>query len=174
MCASTLKPAKAGSPIPAGSASANERRIVAAGFRNPFRFALDPATGEVYVGNVGSSEYEEIDRFDPGGALYNSGWPCYEGDNPQYEFVELDLPICEQLYKEPKRLTKPLFYYSHRSPIAPGDECPFAAGSAIAGPAFYEGGEFPEKYRGALFFADAVRGCFYAMPAGKTGVPTPI
>lgn len=157
----------------AGSASANERRIVAAGFRNPFRFTLDPETGEMYVGNVGSSEYEEIDRFDPTGALYNSGWPCYEGDNPQYQFVKLELPICEQLYEEPERVSPPLFYYSHRSAIAPGDECPYAAGSAIAGPAFYEGEEFPKKYRGALFFADAVRGCFYVMPKGEDGRPDP-
>lgn len=157
-----------------GSLSANERRIVATGFRNPFRFTLDPKTGEMYVGNVGSSEYEEIDRFDPtSGSLYNSGWPCYEGDNPQYQFVTFKLPICEQLYKEPELVTQPLFYYSHRSAIAPGDECSYAAGSAISGPAFYEGEEFPEKYRGALFFADTVRGCFYVMPKGEEGRPDP-
>jgi glucose/arabinose dehydrogenase len=157
----------------AANSSASERRIVAIGFRNPFRLTLDPATGEMYVGNVGSSEYEEIDRFDPGGSVYNSGWPCYEGDNPQYQFVELDLPICEQLYAEPARVSRPLFYYSHRSAIAPGDECPYASGSAISAPAFYEGEEFPEKYRGALFFADTVRGCFYVMPVGTDGRPDP-
>lgn len=158
----------------AASVSANERRIVATGFRNPFRFTLDPKTGEMYVGNVGSSEYEEIDRFNPvSGGLYNSGWPCYEGDKPQFQFVELNLPICEQLYGEPEQVTQPLFYYSHRSAIAPGDECPYAAGSAVSGPAFYEGEEFPEKYRGALFFADTVRGCFYVMPRGEDGRPDP-
>ena len=158
----------------AGSASANERRIVGLGFRNPFRFALDPKTGEMYVGNVGSSEFEEIDRFDPtSGKLFNSGWPCYEGGDKQFQFKTLELPICEQLYKEPERVTKPLFYYSHRQAIAPGDECSYAAGSAIAGPVIYDGEEFPATYEGALFFSDAVRGCFYVMPVGTDGRPDP-
>ena len=39
------------------------RRIVAFGFRNPFRFAIDPVRGEVFVGNVGNGSYEEVDRF---------------------------------------------------------------------------------------------------------------
>lgn len=155
------------------SPSANERRIVALGFRNPFRFILDPKTGEMYVGNVGSSEFEEIDRFELSPRLYNSGWPCYEGDNKQFQFKALELPICEQLYAEPVRVTQPLFYYSHRSAIAPGDECPYASGSAISGPVFYEGEEFPARYKGALFFADTVRGCFYVMLPGADGRPDP-
>ena len=144
-----------------GSASVNERRIVALGFRNPFRFTLDPENGEMYVGNVGSSEFEELERFDPtSGALFNSGWPCYEGDNKQFQFKTLELPICDDvLYENPGLTSQPLFYYSHRQAIAPGDECSYAAGSAIAGPAFYEGTEFPGQYEGALFFADAVRSC---------------
>jgi glucose/arabinose dehydrogenase len=154
-------------------ASENEKRIVALGFRNPFRFALDPKTGEMYVGNVGSSEFEELDRFNPTAGLYNSGWPCYEGVNQQFQFKTFHLPICEGLYAEPQVVSSPLFYYSHKQFIAPGDECPYTSGSAIAGPAFYEGSEFPAKYKGALFFADSVRGCFYVMPPGGDGRPDP-
>jgi glucose/arabinose dehydrogenase len=162
-----------GNPL-ASSASENEQRIVALGFRNPFRFALDPVTGEMYVGNVGSSEFEEIDRFNPtSGTLYNSGWPCYEGANQQFQFKTFHLPICEGLYAEPEAVSQPLFYYSHRQFIAPGDECAYSSGSAITGPAFYEGEEFPAKYKGALFFADSVRGCFYVMLAGANGRPDP-
>jgi glucose/arabinose dehydrogenase len=159
-------------PLPKSS-SADERRIVALGFRNPFRFTFDPKTGEMYVGNVGSSEFEEIDRFELSPRLYNSGWPCYEGDNKQFQFKTLELPICEQLYGELGRVHQPLFYYSHRSAIAPGDECSYASGSAISGTAFYEGEEFPAKYKGALFFADTVRGCFYVMLPGEDGRPDP-
>ncbi len=168
-----------GNPL-AGSSSPNERRIVALGFRNPFRFTLDPQTGEMYVANVGSSEYEELDRFDPAsGALFNSGWPCYEGGDRHYLFKTFGLPICEGLYSQPSLVSPPLFYYSHKSPIAPGDECSYSSGSAIAGPAFYEGnetpasGEFSSRYKGALFFADSVRGCFYAMLPGDDGRPDP-
>lgn len=162
-----------GNPL-AGSLSANERRIVAFGFRNPFRFVLDPVSGEMYVGNVGSSVFEEIDRFDStSGSLYNSGWPCYEGAGRQYEFKTLEPPLCVELYDEPELVSSPLFYYSHRSAVIPGDECSYASGSAISVPTFYEGQEFPAKYKGALFFADAVRGCFYVMLVGADGRPDP-
>jgi glucose/arabinose dehydrogenase len=161
-----------GNPL-AGKTSENEKRIVALGFRNPFRFTLDPETGEMYVANVGSSEFEELDRFDPGAGLYNSGWPCYEGTNKHFLFKTFGLSICEGLYAEPQLVSPPLFYYSHKSPIAPGDECSYSSGSAISGPAFYEGADYPSKYKGALFFADSVRNCFYVMLPGADGRPDP-
>jgi glucose/arabinose dehydrogenase len=161
-----------GNPL-ATNASENEKRIVALGFRNPFRFALDPGTGEMYVANVGSSEFEELDRFNPTASLYNSGWPCFEGANRHFLFKTFGLAICEDLYAEPQLVSPPLFYYSHKSPIAPGDECSYSSGSAIAGPAFYEGPDYPAKYKGALFFADSVRGCFYVMLPGSDGRPDP-
>jgi len=162
-----------GNPL-AGSSSENEERIVALGFRNPFRFALDPTTGEMYVANVGSSEFEELDRFDPtSGGLFNSGWPCYEGANKHFLFKTFNLPICNGLYAAPQEVSPPLFYYSHRQAIAPDDECSYSSGSAIAGPAFYVGTEFPAKYEGAFFFADSVRGCIYAMLPGEDGRPDP-
>ena len=41
----------------------NARRIVAHGFRNPFRITFRPGTSEVWVGDVGWNEWEEIDRI---------------------------------------------------------------------------------------------------------------
>ena len=46
----------------AGSADPMARRIVAHGFRNPFRLTLRPGTGEVWAGDVGWNEWEEVDR----------------------------------------------------------------------------------------------------------------
>jgi len=157
------------------SLDADTRRIVAYGFRNPFRFTIDSQTGEIYTGNVGSSELEEIDRFPaPPKATYNSGWPCYEGPGRQYLFKTLGLNVCEALYAgEPASTSSPLFYYSHAQEVVPGDECSFASGSAIGGVGFYEGSDFPPAYEGALFFADAVRGCIYAMLPGADGRPDP-
>jgi len=158
----------------AGSSSSNERRIIALGFRNPFRFTIDPQSNEIYSGSVGSSEFEEIDRFDPAsGSLYNSGWPCYEGADPQFQFKNLGLAICDEMYDEPNAASPPLFYYSHRQAVMPGDECSYSSGSAISGLSFYEGEEFPAAYRGALFFSDSVRGCFYVMFPGADGHPDP-
>ena len=38
------------------------RRIVAYGFRNPFRFTFRPGTSELWIGDVGWDTWEEIDR----------------------------------------------------------------------------------------------------------------
>ena len=95
------------------SLNANERRIVGKGFRNPFRFTIDPTTGEVYVDNVGSSVYEEIDRVAPSSSqVFNSGWPCYEGPQRR-ELYEFGARVCEHLYETPGSTAQPFFYYSH-------------------------------------------------------------
>lgn len=161
------------------SSDENAQRTIAKGFRNPFRFVFDAETNEIYSGNVGSSEIEEIDRFEtPPTSVYNSGWPCYEGIAPQFQFRNLTeatgLEVCAAMYPpNPNPTELPLFSYSHRQTVVPNDECPTQAGSAVSGLSFYEGSQFPAKYKGALFFADAVRGCFWVMYPGAEGKPDP-
>jgi glucose/arabinose dehydrogenase len=159
-----------------GDGDPNAERIVAYGFRNPFRFTIDPASGEIYVGNVGWDTYEEIDRVPAVGALplFNSGWPCYEGpgENPIYAGLELNL--CKSLYAEPGATTLPLFYYKHYENVVPEEACNSGTGSALAGLAFYPGGPYPDSYDGALFFADPVRGCIWVMHPGDDGRPDPL
>ena len=48
-----------------GDANANRRRIVAYGFRNPFRFTFRPGTSEVWIGDVGWNTWEEVNRVRP-------------------------------------------------------------------------------------------------------------
>ena len=50
--------------------------IWAYGFRNPWRFQFDSATGRLYVGDVGDFTWEEVNRIVKGG---NYGWPVHEG-----------------------------------------------------------------------------------------------
>jgi glucose/arabinose dehydrogenase len=52
------------------------REIYAFGFRNPFRMSFDTATGDLYVGDVGQNDIEEVDRVVKGG---NYGWNHKEG-----------------------------------------------------------------------------------------------
>lgn len=158
----------------AASSDPNRRRIVAYGFRNPFRFAVDGQTGSVYVSNVGWIDVEEMDRVPlVPSQPYNSGWPCYEGDAKQAGYAAAELDICEGLYAEPGSTSLPFFHYDHIASVAPGDECPIGDGSAIAGIAPYHGSLFPAQYHDALFFADTVRGCIYMMPADGEGEPDP-
>src|SRR5436190_20478048 len=49
--------------------------VWAYGFRNPWRFSFDRATGDLWLADVGSEAWEEIDRVDRGG---NYGWPGFE------------------------------------------------------------------------------------------------
>ena len=52
------------------------KEIYAFGFRNPYRMSFDTATGDLYVGDVGQNDIEEVDRVIKGG---NYGWNAKEG-----------------------------------------------------------------------------------------------
>jgi glucose/arabinose dehydrogenase len=162
----------------AGSPDANARRIVAYGFRNPFRFTLRPGTDELWIGDVGSHVYEEIDRsIGDDGVVDNFGWPCFEGPGRHALFDQVDLAICEQLYatgppgSPGSAVKQPFFTYRHDQDLTEGERCARTRGSAIAGLAFAPGDSvYPAEY-GELFFADAVRGCIWSMRAGADGLP---
>ena len=53
--------------------------IWAYGLRNPWRFDIDQANGDLYVGDVGEGAQEEIDVIPGGHGGENLGWPCFEG-----------------------------------------------------------------------------------------------
>ncbi len=54
------------------------------GLRNPFRFSFDKLTGDLWIGDVGQNDWEEVDfAAAPGlGAGANYGWSCREGEDP--------------------------------------------------------------------------------------------
>ena len=56
--------------------------IYATGLRNPYRFSFDSQGGDIWIGDVGQNEYEEIDHV--GAAKLNGanfGWDLFEGDH---------------------------------------------------------------------------------------------
>jgi glucose/arabinose dehydrogenase len=176
------------------SSDVRARRILAFGLRNPFRFTIRPGTDEVYVGDVGQSTWEELDSLTSppvsGQPARNFGWPCYEGGNGANAVMgawqafasEGHAPLCEALYANPALVTAPLWSYGHGVPngyLFPGDACDPSPGSAYSGLAFYDptgvppGAVFPAGYQGALFMADAARGCIWVMGVDANGRPDP-
>ena len=76
--------------------------IFAFGFRNPWRFSFDRTSGELWIGDVGQGEREEIDRAIVKGGNY--GWRIFEG----FLCTNLGPSLCN-----PSDFIDPLFDYSH-------------------------------------------------------------
>lgn len=81
--------------------SSSRQEIWATGLRNPWRFSFDRLNGDLFIGDVGQDEFEEVDfqpRGDRGGENY--GWRLMEGNhcfNPSANCNPggLKLPILE-------------------------------------------------------------------------------
>ncbi len=122
--------------------------VFAYGFRSPFRMNFDSATGDLYVGDVGQSDIEEINRVVAGG---NYGWNSKEGSfksgqNLGASRVEPDTVAnngwsSTQTLAEQFGFIDPLFEYDH-------DE-----GRSISGGFVYRGSAIPEL-QGMYVFAD--------------------
>jgi glucose/arabinose dehydrogenase/PKD repeat protein len=74
-------------------AGPNRDEIWAYGLRNPFRMSIDPVTGKMYIGDVGSDPSAEELNVGVRGANY--GWPVCEGPcgvsgmtNPTYSYSD--------------------------------------------------------------------------------------
>jgi hypothetical protein len=52
------------------------------GLRHPWRFCVDRATGDIYIGDSGLDTLEEIDFQPAGESGLDYGWPCMEGSAP--------------------------------------------------------------------------------------------
>jgi glucose/arabinose dehydrogenase len=161
-----------GNPF-SSSSDLNARRIIAYGFRNPFRFTIRPGTSELWVADVGWDTWEEINRIPSGtdATAENFGWPCYEGASTT-TYTASGLNLCTSLTAG--NVAAPYFTYNHHSSVASGDGCPTGS-SSLTGIAFYpeSGGSYPAGYGGGVFFGDHSRNCIWYMPKGTNGLPDP-
>jgi len=87
--------------VPADNPFGNE--IWAYGLRNPWRISFDKSTGDLYIGDVGGSQWEEIDFLpagSPGGI--NFGWNLREGAHDYKGGASPDVvdPIAEYSHQE--------------------------------------------------------------------------
>jgi glucose/arabinose dehydrogenase len=87
--------------VPSDNPFGNE--VWAYGLRNPWRLSFDKKTGDLYIGDVGQSAWEEIDFLpagSPGGA--NFGWNLREGahDYKGSAMPDLTDPVAEYSHQE--------------------------------------------------------------------------
>lgn len=109
--------------------------IWAYGLRNPWRFAFDRQTGDLYIGDVGQNKWEEID-FLPAGSQggANFGWNFMEGLHPY-----------QGNPAEGLMLIPPVAEYGHE------------AGCSVTGGVVYRGSALPE-WNGIYLYGDYCSG----------------
>ena len=119
--------------------------IWALGLRNPWGFAFDAQTGELYIPDTGHNDREEV-NFQPATSVggENYGWPTIEGTRcPKIE--DLPYPCSQAGIFDP-----PVAEYDH------------TRGCAIVGGVVYRGSEIPQL-RGRFIFADFCRGDIWSL-----------
>ena len=122
--------------IPSDNPFGNE--VWAYGFRNPWRISFDRFTGDLWIGDVGQGDWEEIDYLpagSPGGA--NFGWRIMEGNHGYDGQAQpgLLLPVAE---------------YSHSS-----------GGCSVTGGVVYRGSM--TEWNGIYFYGDYCSGYVWGL-----------
>jgi glucose/arabinose dehydrogenase len=122
---------------PFATSEGTRGEIWAFGLRNPWRFSFDRKTGDLWIGDVGEGEFEEIDLAlapDRGRAA-NFGWDVLEGRSTHRTRLEHE-----------HRFVAPILVYSHDA----GD-------CAVIGGFVYRGARIPQL-AGAYVYSDYCRG----------------
>ncbi|HZO58093.1 MAG TPA: PQQ-dependent sugar dehydrogenase [Solirubrobacterales bacterium] len=165
-----------GAPVQTNGTDANAKRIIAYGLRDATRLAIRPGTNDIWVADRGGGYWEEFHRVTPSSTKLNFGWPCYENDAKREQSDLQNLHMCENLYSDKLNLRAPFWAYDHELEIHPEENCTgndARPGSTLSGLEFYPeaGGNFPPMYRNALFFADRLRNCIWALLPDANGIP---
>jgi len=118
-------------------------QIASYGLRNPWRFSFDRANGDLYIGDVGQGDWEEVDYRPRAslGTLVNYGWSAYEG-LAKYNFSRLN---------SRGALVMPVQVYSHA-----GGNC------SITGGYVYRGSAVPAA-KGRYFYGDFCAGILWSL-----------
>ena len=126
--------------------------IWAIGLRNPWRMSVDPATGALWIGDVGQDRFEEVDRVATGTGGFDFGWPCREGRS------SYDASRCGG-----RTMTAPLLVRCH-----PGGVSGCSAsqgGESITGGVVYRGSA-QILLRGVYVFSDFITGNLWLYRGG--------
>ncbi len=116
--------------------------IFALGLRNPWRFGFDSSTGDILIGDVGQTRWEELNLIPRGTSGQNFGWPIFEGRDNNDGGVS----------QGPGTLTEPVYVYPNTRLNNP-NENPNYPGASVIGGVVYRGCAMPE-IRGTYLFTD--------------------
>ena len=133
---------------------APDKRIFAWGFRNPWRFWVDPHTGLFWIADVGELNREEVSI---GGGNQHYGYPFWEG-NRDWSTGDPNIDLgasCNEGMTPARPCTAPVYDYDHSG----------ANQSSIIGGLIPEGCGWTNAFDGALYyiFADYNRNFFRAL-----------
>ncbi|MEM6612373.1 MAG: PQQ-dependent sugar dehydrogenase, partial [Cyanobacteria bacterium P01_C01_bin.72] len=153
----------ADNPFYNGDRNANRSKVYQLGLRNPFRMTIDPRNGDVYVGDVGWTQWEEINSA---GAGANFGWPYYEGGsgNNIRTGGYRDLPEAQAAYNSNLSFEPSILALNHGTDGI----------NAIVLGDIYTGNAFPQQYQGDLFFNDLGRGIVRNVSFDESGNVTSV
>lgn len=134
-------------PFATADLGENRSKVFQLGLRNPFRMSVDPVSGQLYIGDVGWGQWEEVNSGIPGA---NFGWPYYEGGSGvslrtnQYE----NLPEAQAFYASGEPVDAAIYALNHSQ----------SGINAIVLGDVYTGSTYPSEYVGDLFFNDLGQG----------------
>ncbi|MCP3668037.1 MAG: c-type cytochrome [Gammaproteobacteria bacterium] len=116
------------------------------GFRNPFRMSFDSDNGDLWVGDVGSTIWEEVNI-------------AYKGKNYQFPFIEgrenTDIDKSSSIIGDEQ---EPVYTYRHT-----------AYDRAVIGGIVYRGMKYP-SINGMYIFGDNYSGNIFSLPADQKRV----
>lgn len=123
---------------------AGQPEIWSYGLRNPWRFSFDRVTGDMYIGDVGQNQWEEVNfepADSPGGLNY--GWDVYEAT---HQFEQGNAPDAVMPFAE----------YEH------------SLGCSVTGGYIYRGEAMPDL-QGVYFYSDFCSGNVWAAYRDDSG-----
>lgn len=135
---------------------AGRDEIYAYGLRNTWRYSFDRQTGQLWAGDVGQNQYEEVDIITRGG---NYGWNVMEGTHCRPPTTGCDT----------SGKILPVFEYAH------GGSNGVSSGCSITGGYVYRGAAIPSLV-GKYVFADYCLGSgqiLTLVPGASTAVTMP-
>ena len=115
------------------------------GLRNTWRFSVDRATGDLWLGDVGQGSFEEVDRVPAGVGGWNMGWSCKEA------FSTFDSSRCRSSA-------------TYRDPVAAYGR---GYGSSVTGGFVYRGSRFAGILGGRYVAGDFGSGRVFHLDGGE-------